>query len=194
MYTMDQVSETLVFGVAGVIVGLFVDRERGQRTKLEHTTRELERVYTELRENLDRLRKAERMFAVGQLSASLAHEIRNPLASISGATGILKRGHGNPESISDCVEIIHKESQRLNKLLTNLARVRPAARAALSGHRRGGGDRFRYCPRGALAGRERHLFSNRRSGAAARSRVRLRAAQTSAAQSGDQRDSGDPQG
>jgi signal transduction histidine kinase len=128
VYAMDQVGEMLVFGVAGVIVGLFVDRERRQRTKLERTKSELEQVYTELRENLDRLRKAERMFTVAQLSASLAHEIRNPLASISGAAGILKRGHGNPENIRECVEIIDKESQRLSKLLTNfLEFARPRA-------------------------------------------------------------------
>ncbi len=128
VYAMDQVGEIAVFGLAGVIVGWFVDRERRQRTRLEHTKRELERVYTELRENLDRLRKAERMFAVAQLSASLAHEIRNPLASISGAAGILKRGHANPENVRDCLEIIDKESQRLNKLLTNfLEFARPRA-------------------------------------------------------------------
>lgn len=128
VYAADQVGETLVFGLAGIIVGQFADRERKQRVKLEQTKTELERVYMELRENLDRLKKAERMSTVAELSASLAHEIRNPLAGISGAAGILKRGHANLENTRDCVEIIDKESQRLNKLLTNfLEFARPRA-------------------------------------------------------------------
>ncbi len=128
VYAVDQVGETAVFSAAGLIVGAFAARERRHREKIEQTTAELERVYTELRENLDKLRKAERMAAVAQLSASLAHEIRNPLASISGAAGILKRGHGTKENVDDCLEIIDLESQRLNKLLANfLTFARPRA-------------------------------------------------------------------
>jgi signal transduction histidine kinase len=95
---------------------------------LEKTTLELENVYTELRQNIERLTKAERLSAVAQLSASLAHEIRNPLAGISGAAGILRRGHANADNVRECVEIIEKESQRLNKLLTHfLEFARPRA-------------------------------------------------------------------
>ncbi|HWB96719.1 MAG TPA: ATP-binding protein [Bryobacteraceae bacterium] len=128
VYAMDQIGELSVFGMAGLVAGSLADRERGQRSKLEQTKRELERVYQELQQNLERLRKAERLYAAGQLSASLAHEIRNPLLSISGAAGILKRGHASIENFQECLEIIDKESQRLNKLLTNfLDFARPRA-------------------------------------------------------------------
>jgi len=76
-------------------------------------------VHHELQQNIHRLKKTERLTAAGQLSASLAHEIRNPLASISGAAGILSRGQASAESRDECLEILMKESQRLNKLLTN---------------------------------------------------------------------------
>jgi signal transduction histidine kinase len=115
----DQVVELSTFGAAGVIAGLLADRERMQRKRVETTKLELERVYTELRQNIDQLKKTERLTAAGQLSASLAHEIRNPLASISGAAGILARGHAAADARSECLEILTKESQRLNKLLTN---------------------------------------------------------------------------
>jgi two-component system sensor histidine kinase HydH len=115
----DQVVELSTFGVAGVIAGVMADRERMQRLRVEATKLELERVYIELTENLQHLKKTERLTAAGQLAASLAHEIRNPLASISGAAGILARGQAPPESREECLDILMKESLRLNKLLTN---------------------------------------------------------------------------
>lgn len=115
----DEIVELSTFGAAGVIVGLFADRERMQRLRVETTKLELERVYIELRQNIDQLKKTERLTAAGQLSASLAHEIRNPLASISGAAGILARGHASVEARAECLEILTKESQRLNQLLTS---------------------------------------------------------------------------
>jgi two-component system sensor histidine kinase HydH len=125
---LDQLVELSLFGVAGIAAGFLSDRERGQRTRLEKTTRELEAVYHELRQNIEKLKKAERLHAAGQLSASLAHEIRNPLASVSGAAAILKRGDMSSRNFADCLEIIDKESQRLNKLLSNfLEFARPRA-------------------------------------------------------------------
>ena len=115
----DQVVELSTFGIAGLIAGVAADRERTQRLHVERTKGELQRVYTELRQNIEQLRKNERLSAAGQLSASLAHEIRNPLASISGAAGILARGNATPASREECLGILTRESQRLNKLLTN---------------------------------------------------------------------------
>jgi signal transduction histidine kinase len=115
----DQVVELSTFGAAGVIAGFLADRERMQRKRVEDTKAELEQVYIELRQNIEQLKKTERLTAAGQLSASLAHEIRNPLASISGATGILSRGQASASDRAECLDILAKESQRLNKLLTN---------------------------------------------------------------------------
>lgn len=74
------------------------------------------------------MKRAERLSAIGQLSAGLAHEIRNPLASISGAAAILARSQDLGEKNARCLEIITGECQRLNGLLTNFlnfARPRP---------------------------------------------------------------------
>jgi two-component system sensor histidine kinase HydH len=115
----DQIVELSTFGSAAIIAGIVADRERMQRLRVETTKLELERVYTELRENVQHLKRTERLTAAGQLAASLAHEIRNPLASISGAAGILARAQAPPESREECLDILTKESARLNKLLTN---------------------------------------------------------------------------
>jgi len=115
----DQVVELIIFGSAGLIAGMLSDRERVQRKRVEATKVELEQVYVALRDNIEQMKKSERLSAAGELAASLAHEIRNPLASISGAAGILKRGNASAENEVECLTILEKESQRLNKLLTN---------------------------------------------------------------------------
>jgi len=123
----DQLVELGIFAAAGLIAGVLSDRERMHRNSLEHTRQELERVYLDLRASIVQMKKAERLSAAGQLAASLAHEIRNPLASISGAAGILQRGSASAEFVADSLEIIQKESKRLNTLLTsflNFARPR----------------------------------------------------------------------
>lgn len=127
-YRFDQLGETAIAGIAALTIGWMSDRARRQTIILENARRELERVNRELQENMLRLRKAERLYAVAQMSATLAHEIRNPLASLAGAAGILKRGNANPENAKECFEIIDKESQRLNKLLADfLSFARPRA-------------------------------------------------------------------
>src|SRR5205814_4749780 len=66
--------------------------------------------------------------ALGQLSAALAHEIRNPLASISGAAAILQRNENLDPKHTKCIHIITNECHRLNGLLTNfLDFARPPA-------------------------------------------------------------------
>ena len=47
---------------------------------------------TELRRLEQHMRRAERLATVGQLAAGIAHEIRNPLASISGSIELLRAG------------------------------------------------------------------------------------------------------
>lgn len=115
----DQIVELSIFSAAGLIAGYLSDREAAHRRKLEDTQEKLEQVYLELRESIAAMKKAERLSAVGQLAASLAHEIRNPLASISGAAGILQRGSAPAEYLEDSLDILQKESQRLNRLLTS---------------------------------------------------------------------------
>ncbi|HEV2132255.1 MAG TPA: ATP-binding protein [Longimicrobiaceae bacterium] len=83
------------------------------------------------RKRMDTLeRRAERLEAVAELSASLAHEIRNPLASIRSAVEQLTGGGMDPEDSTVLHNLVVRESNRLSRLLTeflDFARVEVAA-------------------------------------------------------------------
>jgi signal transduction histidine kinase len=74
---------------------------------------------TEAKELEDRVRKSDRLAAVGELSASIAHEIRNPLAAISGSVEVLSRELALDGENHRLMVLILKESQRLNRILTD---------------------------------------------------------------------------
>jgi two-component system sensor histidine kinase PilS (NtrC family) len=65
------------------------------------------------------LMKADRLAAIGELSARIAHEIRNPLASISGSVEVLNSELQVQGENARLMELIVKESERLSRVLTN---------------------------------------------------------------------------
>ncbi|MGN6103887.1 MAG: two-component system sensor histidine kinase NtrB [Kofleriaceae bacterium] len=75
---------------------------------------------TELRRLEQHMRRAERLATVGQLAAGIAHEIRNPLASISGSIELLRQAPQASEDDRTLMAIVHREIQRLNELIGGL--------------------------------------------------------------------------
>ncbi len=74
---------------------------------------------TRLKEMEEALRRDERMKALGELSVGIAHEIRNPLASISGSIQLLKDDLDVSGDDKRLMEIILRETERLNRLITD---------------------------------------------------------------------------
>jgi two-component system sensor histidine kinase PilS (NtrC family) len=74
---------------------------------------------TEAKEMERKVRGNDRLAAVGELSASIAHEIRNPLAAISGSVEVLQSELHLEGENSRLMELITKESHRLNLILTD---------------------------------------------------------------------------
>ena len=120
--------ESLALVLLACCVAAMTGRERRLRRHYQQVAGQLSSVYEKVQANFEGMKRAERLSAIGQLSAGLAHEIRNPLASISGAAAILARSQSFDPKNAKCLEIITSECERLNGLLTsflNFARPRP---------------------------------------------------------------------
>jgi len=74
---------------------------------------------TDLRDMETRLRISEKLSAIGRMAASMAHELRNPLASMSGSIQILKDGLSLEEENLHLMDIVLTETGRLNDLVSN---------------------------------------------------------------------------
>ena len=74
---------------------------------------------TELRRLEREIRMRDRLAAVGRLAAGIAHEIRNPLASIAGSIKVLSQISPLNEEQHTLVEIITRESSRLNAIISD---------------------------------------------------------------------------
>jgi len=74
---------------------------------------------TDLRRMEQAVARAEHLAGIGRLAANIAHEIRNPLASISGAVEVLKQLPGADAETNNLVEIAVREVDRVNTLISS---------------------------------------------------------------------------
>lgn len=87
---------------------------------------------TRLKEMESELKRADRLAAIGGMAARLAHEIRNPLASISGSVQLIAQGEEVAEQDRTLLEIVLRETDRLNGLISEfLSYARPTAPVAV---------------------------------------------------------------
>jgi two-component system sensor histidine kinase PilS (NtrC family) len=76
------------------------------------------------------LRRADRLAAVGRMAAGLAHEIRNPLGSLSSSLQFLRQRVPTNSSERSLFDVVLRESERLNKIIEDfLSYARPPADA-----------------------------------------------------------------
>ena len=81
---------------------------------------------TEVRKREREARVQQRLAAVGEMAAGIAHEIRNPLASMSGSIQILRQELPLTEEQGQLMDIVLRESERLNDTIRSfLAYARP---------------------------------------------------------------------
>ncbi len=132
--TLSYLLEIPIFLAVGLLTGLMVEHQEQYRRGLEVQAETLARSHRELQEQTRlllekeaQLRRADRLSALGQLSAGLAHEIRNPLGSIKGAVEILQDDYPAGHPKAEFYAIILREVARLNEVVANfLTFARPA--------------------------------------------------------------------
>jgi signal transduction histidine kinase len=110
---IGEYTEIVFYIALGGLAGILLDREQSLRRKKEEAEQ--------------RLRHTEKLWTLGQMSASIAHEIKNPLGSIRGAAHILQDPSTLPEEKIEFAAIVEKESARLDAVVNDfLAYSRPS--------------------------------------------------------------------
>jgi two-component system sensor histidine kinase PilS (NtrC family) len=97
--------------------------ENGETTGTVITFQDL----THIRALEESSRRQDRLAAIGRMAASIAHEIRNPLAAMRGSIQMLRADMENESEGTELMEIILRESDRLNRIISdflNYARPR----------------------------------------------------------------------
>jgi len=127
--------EVFLFLLIGGVTGVMSQMERNHRARHEEALQRLDESHRKLREQTEllfrteeQLRRADRLSALGELSAGMAHEIRNPLGSIKGAVEILKDDYQPGDVKYEFIGILLKETDRLNRIVQeflSFARPKP---------------------------------------------------------------------
>lgn len=127
---MEKYLEIVLYNIVGGVTGLLSQRERDRSIELQKTAAGLEESYNALQLQSERiisieeqLRRSERLSALGEMAAVLAHEIRNPLCSIRGSAEIIKDDYKPGDPKYEFIEIQIKETERLNRVVEDFLRM-----------------------------------------------------------------------
>lgn len=109
VYIQNQLGQKIPLGISTSILKGKNLRKRGVIAVFQDLS--------EAKKIEEKMRLQDRLAAVGELSAGIAHEIRNPLASISGSVEVLKNELKLGGENQKLLDLIIKESNRLNIIL-----------------------------------------------------------------------------
>ncbi len=116
LMTPDNFAVRVGYGISPLFA------ETGETTGLILTFQDL----TDIRSMEENVRRKDRLAAVGRVAAGLAHEIRNPLGAMRGAIQVLQLNTPPESSNAKLMDIVLRESDRLNNIITNfLSYARP---------------------------------------------------------------------
>ena len=120
----NKLLEVILFNVVGILSGVLVTHQARERRRYEHTAIQLDRTLGELEiqskrliETEENLRVADRLAVLGELTASLAHEVRNPLGSIRGAANLLADDKLATDEKHEIALILRQEVDRINQVV-----------------------------------------------------------------------------
>ncbi len=115
-----------LFLILGYLTGLKVQGEKEEKEKYQKTAKRLQQSLEELRSKTEQifemeqhLKAADRLAIIGELTANLAHEVRNPLGSIRGAVEIIRDAVPDDVKNLEFFDILIHETRRLNEVVEN---------------------------------------------------------------------------
>jgi PAS domain S-box-containing protein len=103
-----------------------IERSRLYDNLVEHAT-ELEEINRQLAESQEQIIRVEKMSVIGELTSSIAHELRNPLTVIGGFANLMLSAGGN-EANSEYLNIILSETKRAENVLHHVLDFSRASR------------------------------------------------------------------
>jgi len=101
-----------------VFIGNTKIREKDKDLKEAYA--QLKQAYQTLKANIEEMKNSEKLAAMGQFSASIVHELRNPLTSIEGFIQLLPRKYDSPKFRDKFIETTTRETERINKFVDRL--------------------------------------------------------------------------
>ncbi len=109
-----------IFIVSALIVGIiafYVVIARSSYLLINSALKEAEE---KNRAIMEKMKQTERLSVLGEFSAGIAHEIRNPLASIKTFTQLLPAEYGDPNFRKEFIDSVTREVNRINKIVNDL--------------------------------------------------------------------------
>jgi len=105
--------------VVGFLTNQLAESNRIQARQYQHTAEQLTEANRHLQEAEAAVRRSERLAAIGQLSAGLAHELRNPLGTVKASAEMLARNvPADNAVVKELTGFISSEVDRANSLVT----------------------------------------------------------------------------
>jgi len=109
-----------IFIITVLIIGIITFYILIARNNYLITTTALKEAEEKNRSIMEKMKQSERLSALGEFSAGIAHEIRNPLASIKNFTQLLPSDYEDPHFRKEFTELVTGEVNRINKIVNDL--------------------------------------------------------------------------